>query len=341
MKIDPDSYDSEEVSLSKKKMKNFKTIKSYSDLIKGCKLGRLTFVASDLFHVNYKSQVIPCTIKGTLKKELKQNKDRLSCGDFVYFDLDKKQIVSLKPRTTVLMRENPSQKHRNQILATNIDTLLITASLREPLLNPYFIDLYLITAQRANLNPIIVINKTDLKTDDLDERDLLKQLIKQYKQLNIPLVCMSAKQHQGFDELKTIMKDKASVFAGQSGVGKSSLINEIIKTYGIDALKVSPVSEKNQKGTHTTTTSMLIELVDGGYCVDTPGIQSLSFNEIKVDEIKGYFCELNDIGCQYNDCLHINEEGCQIERALERKQVSPLRLKSYHRLLEEIKKDKK
>lgn len=341
MKVDPDSFEFKEEKHSIKKMKNFKTIKSSTKFLDKYKLGRLTFATSDLFHVNYQNENILCSLKGTLKKELKQKKSRLACGDFVYFDEKKKSIIALKERETTLMRENPSQKHRNQILATNIDTILITASIKEPLLNPYFIDLYLITAQRSNLTPVIVINKMDLQPADEDEKKLFNEFVNQYKKLDIPIIQMSAKEHKGLEEIKEHMNLKASVFAGQSGVGKSSIINALFDKFSVDTLKTSPVSEKNLKGTHTTTASKLIQLEGGGFCVDTPGVQSLSFKELDIEQIKDYFIEFKDIGCKFCDCLHINEDGCQIKRAVEDHSVSLLRLKSYYRLLEEVKKERK
>jgi len=235
------------------------------------------------------------------------------------------------------MRQNPSHKHKDQILATNIDLLLITSSILEPQINPYLIDLYLIAAQRAGLKPVILINKMDLLKSKQDpkkvkkEKALIKTLQAQYKKLDIPMIFVSADSLKGCSDLKETMKDKASVFSGESGVGKSSLINAL----GKSKLKVAPVSLR-RKGTHTTTSSQLLELETGGWCVDTPGIQSFGFKNLEPDQIKYFFPEFDQLNCKFSDCKHVKEKGCGLQEALEKKLISPLRLDSYYRILEEV-----
>lgn len=312
----------------KRPLKN--VIKDKEDLL----LGRVIFVSPESVHVHHNENDYFCSIKGTLKKELKDNKNRLCPGDLVYFDPEKNQIAGLKNRKTYLNRQNPSQKYQEQILAANIDLLLITTSIQEPGLNPYLIDLYIISARYFKLEPIIIINKMDLLSDVelANAKELINQLKDQYQRLKIPILFVSAKTREGFKELESIMKEKASVFSGASGVGKSSLINALEKS----SLKVAPVSAKSLKGTHTTTSSKLLKLKLGGFCVDTPGIQSLGFKNFKPIEVRDLFDELSHVGCQFQDCLHLNEKGCKIKEAIEKKEVSLLRLESYHRLLKEI-----
>lgn len=340
MKIDTDLLFEKEPSLSTKKMKNFKKIKQAEPASNGAsKIGRIIFISPEIFQVQLGKELFACSLKGTLKKELKQKKDRLACGDLVQFDPEKKVILHLEPRKTILMRENPSHKFKEQVLATNIDLLLITASILEPSINPYLIDLYLITAQKAGLLPVILINKIDLLNKESEkaqqEKEITEQLKKQYEALNIPFLSVSASTLEGFKELSDLMKDKASVFSGESGVGKSSLINSL----GKSKIKVAPVSAKS-KGVHTTTSSQLLELQSGGFCVDTPGIQSLSFKTLTLDEVKHYFPEFDVLNCKFSNCNHRNEKGCGLNDALEKKIVSPLRLESYYRILDEIEKYK-
>jgi ribosome biogenesis GTPase len=342
MKIDPDLLFEKEPSLASKKMKNFKKIKQAEpDSHADAKIGRIIFISPEIFQVQLGKELFACSLKGTLKKELKQKKDRLACGDLVQFDPEKKVILHLEPRKTILMRQNPSHKFKEQVLATNIDLLLITASILEPSINPYLIDLYLITAQKAGLIPIILINKIDLLNTKTQpekaekEKQITEQLKEQYEALNIPFLSISASTLEGFKELRALMKDKASVFSGESGVGKSSLINSLRKS----KIKVAPVSAKS-KGVHTTTSSQLLELQSGGFCVDTPGIQSLSFKTLALNEVKHYFPEFDQIDCKFSDCNHRNEKGCGLKEALEKKIVSPLRLESYYRILAEIEQHK-
>ncbi len=337
MKIDPDDHLGEDPFIQKMKPRN-KLNKQKKDVTGPIKQGRVLFLSPDAIHLaDEKKEIVVCSLKGTLKKQLKQTKDRLACGDLVFFNPQKQVITELLPRKTILMRQNPSQKHKDQILATNIDLLLITTSVVEPKLNPYLIDLYIMAAKRSGLEPILLINKVDLLKKKKcpqkakSEKKLLAQLIQQYQALDIPVLEISAVSLEGFSSLKTLMKDKASVFSGESGVGKSSLINVLSKS----KLKVAPVSSK-QKGTHTTTSSQLLSLNDGGFCVDTPGIQSFGFNHLKPTDIKQFFPEFKTLKCRFSNCNHQDELGCGIKEALEKKEISPLRLDSYYRILSEL-----
>lgn len=341
MPIDIDALDDEFEAFEERSMRTTK-LKKHSKKNMSLVIGRVIFISPESVHISYKNKIFLCSIKGTFKKRLKQNKDRICCGDLAHFDPEKKVIEKLDPRKTVLMRQNPSQKFQKQILATNVDQILITASILEPELNPYLIDLYVISAQRSNLKPIILINKLDLiqskkqPQSTKKKKDLIAQLKEQYKPLGIPVISVSATNLEGFKELQELMKDKASVFSGESGVGKSSLINAIEKI----SLKVGHVSTRSHKGMHTTTSSKLLPLKFGGWCVDTPGIQSLGFKNIPLIEVRNCFPELICCGCKFSDCLHQKENGCAIEEALEKKEVSQLRLGSYYKLLEEVQSER-
>ncbi len=333
MPIDLDEYEdhfNDQVVHSKK-------IRSRDSKNLTLQLGRITTISPEVFHVFFENKSYPCSLKGTLKKQLKQQNDRICCGDVVFFDPERKVIEKLQERKSILMRENPSYEHLDQILATNVDQLLITASVLQPELNPYLIDLYIMSAQSANLTPVVLINKVDLlkakalSHEAQQEKKLLESLKEQYHKLGITVICVSAKNLEGFKELQLVMKDKASVFSGESGVGKSSLINAIEKS----DLKVGKVSSKNFKGMHTTTASKLLPLKFGGWCVDTPGIQSLGFKKLSPLEIRNHFPELINCGCKFSDCLHQEEKGCQIKESIEKNLVYELRLASYYRLLNE------
>lgn len=336
MKIDPELLEDKEPSYTRKKMKKV-GIKTGKAQTEGLQEGRVIFLTPDAIHVYHDKEIHNCTLKGNLKKELKANRNRLACGDLVDFDPEKKVIVALKDRKTVLMRQNPSNKFKEQILATNIDLLLITASVVEPKINPYLLDLYLIAAQRSGLKPVILINKVDLlkckkqPARAKGEKKLLDALKEQYKNLGIPILEVSALSLDGFKELHELMKDQACVFSGESGVGKSSLINSLEQS----RLKVSEVSAKS-KGTHTTTSSMLLQLKSGGWCVDTPGIQSLGFKDLKAEEVKYFFPEFASLECKFANCIHQNEKGCALKDAVENNTVSKHRLDSYLRILDEL-----
>ncbi len=335
-KIDYRSFEEEEnIPPGVRKMKSFdKVRKNESQPDSDLPSGRVIEISPEAYYVHAENKVYPCQLKGTVKKMLRESNDRIACGDRVLFDPKTKHIVSPEKRSSVLMRRNPSQKHRKQILAANIDLLCITSSVINPPPDPYLIDLYLIAAQKEGLQPVIVINKTDLLPRDESSKEvrLLKELEEQYLHLGIPFLCVSAHTGEGLETLRNIRKDHAPVFSGASGVGKSSLLNRLESI----SLKIAPVGEKSGKGRHTTTSSKLFLLKNGGWCVDTPGIQSFSVNDLHREELSDYFPEFSALSCKFHDCRHNGEAGCSLPEKPDKKVIYPLRLKSYTRLLKEL-----
>src|SRR5215213_2506509 len=226
-------------------------------------------------------------------------------------------IERVEPRHGVLTR---ASRRREQVLVANVDQLIIVMSLVEPDLKPHLIDRYLATAQQGGLAPILCLNKSDLV-----EHANLQPLIGAYTQLG---VLTSAKSGDGVDRLRELLKDRATVFSGQSGVGKSSLLNAIQP--GL-ALKVSTVSELTQKGRHTTTTAELIKLDFGGWVVDTPGVRQLQLWDVIPEEVEGYLPEFRPFValCAFPDCTHTHETKCAVKRAVGRRQIGARRYHSY------------
>jgi ribosome biogenesis GTPase len=192
------------------------------------------------------------------------------------------------------------------------------------------------------MEPLIVINKIDLLENQEEndplflarEKECYEQALRAYAAVGIPLISVSTMHGTGIEELRQAMRDKASVFSGQSGVGKSSLINAIT---GLQ-LRIGEIVEKTKKGTHTTTTTHLIPLEFGGWCVDTPGIKSFGVWDLEHEEVEGYFPEIHHLGldCKFADCTHTQEEQCAVLKALEEGKLSPLRFESYHALRESV-----
>lgn len=280
-----------------------------------------------------------CALRGILKKEKRMSKNLIAVGDEVIIqELDKEpQIAQILPRKTVLSRADNLSRKKEQVIAANIDQVFITASILEPIFKPFLIDRYLIAAYKGNLDPIILITKMDL-IDALEEgkKEEALQSIETINSiatsLGIPIVYFSIKTLAGLDELKKHLGTKTSVFSGQSGVGKSSIINLITNTIQ----QIAPVVAKTAKGSHTTTQAIMLPLKDTeGFCVDTPGIRSFGLWEIDRNDIRRYFKEIDEAGqlCKYPDCLHLSEPDCNVKILCEEGKINSLRFESYCALI--------
>lgn len=187
------------------------------------------------------------------------------------------------------------------------------------------------------MEPIIVINKIDLLDESPEEKELVEISLKTYLELGIRCLCVSVKTGEGIKELCKLMKEKTSVFSGQSGTGKSSLINQVTGS----SLKIGELIAKTAKGSHTTTSTSLLRLEGGGFCIDTPGIRSFGVWNLSADEITAYFEEIAEAAtsCRFSGCSHTEEEGCAVLKAMEEGKISPFRLLSYFSLLETLQKE--
>lgn len=307
--------------------------------------GRVLSINPQGIIVDWQGEKISCVLKGLLKKEKTHAKNLVAVGDFVLFEKMAEGegiIAHVKPRNTILSRADNLSRRKEQLIAVNIDQVIITASVVHPPLKSSIIDRYIIAARKGGMKPLIVINKIDLLEDEENydpiflakERLIYKEAVQAYAAARVPLISLSTVQGAGMEELKKAMHDKSSVFSGQSGVGKSSLINAIT---GL-RLRVGEVIEKTKKGAHTTTTTQLIPLEFGGWCVDTPGIKSFGVWNLDREEVEGYFPEIHDLGlaCKFSDCTHTHEEQCAVLKALEEERLSLLRYESYQALRESV-----
>lgn len=229
-------------------------------------------------------------------------------------------IERVEPRRGVLTR---ASRRREHVIVANVDQLLIVMSLVQPDLKPHLIDRYLATAQKGGLNAVLALNKADL-TDTVE----LQPTIGLYAQLGVPVILCSARTGYGIDRLREQLRGRSTVFSGQSGVGKSSLLNAVQP--GL-ALAVKSVSEVNQKGRHTTTYSQLIKLNFGGWVVDTPGVRQLQLWDARPEEMEGYFPEFRPYVplCGFPDCTHTHEKGCAVKDAVARRHITARRYHSY------------
>lgn len=299
--------------------------------------GRVISIQSQGVEVDSNGKIYNCQLRGLLKRDISEDKNLLVIGDFVLFTPlpnDEGSIQHVEPRKSFLARADNLSRRKQQLIAANIDQVLITVSVVFPPLKPYLVDRYIIAARKGNMEPVLVVNKIDLLASHEDEKELAEEFIQAYRKSGIKVFPVSSETKEGLKPLLEYMDGKTSVFSGQSGVGKTSLINEVL---GVN-LKVGKATMKTGKGAHTTTTASLIPLPTGGFCIDTPGIRSFGVWNLTAEEIRSYFPDILEVGlnCQFPDCTHIHETQCRVIEAVEKGQLSPLRYASYVYLINSL-----
>lgn len=296
--------------------------------------GRVLAIHAHGLSVQHENLVYLCTLRGELKKEITKIKNLVTVGDFVFFDPKEGTIFQIDQRYSFLSRKEHLNQKQEQLIAANIDQVLITASIAEPPLKPALVDRYIIATYKGGMQPVILINKIDLLQDKEDEKILLEQFLQIYASLGITVIPISVVSNEGIEALKGQMKDKASVFSGQSGVGKSSLINAVA---GL-ALPTKEIIRKTKKGAHTTSSAQLLPLAFGGWCIDTPGIRSFGIWDLKIEDLELYFPEISELGktCKFKNCSHTHEPDCTVRDAAFHGVIPKLRFDSYLKLLDEI-----
>jgi ribosome biogenesis GTPase / thiamine phosphate phosphatase len=256
----------------------------------------------------------------------------LTVGDQVLLVKEKEGvdlfIRKVLERKTKLSRPGPpDREHREQILAANIDRVVVVASIIQPEFNPGFVNRYMMICAANEIPMILVLNKSDL-FDQIDE------LIESYSPYVERLILCSAISGQGLEELRGALRGCHSVLTGQSGVGKSSLINALFLN---NEAETGEVREKDGKGRHTTTSSTLFKLDEDSWVIDTPGIRRLGFWQMEVVELALMFPYFREIKpCRFNDCLHINEPGCEVLKALENGSLAKFCYDSYLRIFQTL-----
>ncbi|MCK5881229.1 MAG: small ribosomal subunit biogenesis GTPase RsgA [Sinobacterium sp.] len=269
-------------------------------------------------------QVIKCHIRANI--------DSITVGDKAIWRSTPEGrgvVVAIEPRTSEIIRPDGLGKLKSA--AANIDQVFIVIA-TEPEAHPTLIDRYLLACEHAGIEAAIVLNKCDLHVSDE-----LVVLLETYTKLGYPTFNISAKDETGFDTLRDLLKDKTSIFAGQSGVGKSSMINALLPDADV---KTGVLSEHVVKGRHTTTTSILHCLNEGGYIIDSPGIREFHLYHFSHHEIYAGFIELRGLAeqCRFRDCRHIAEPGCAITEFIKDGGLAPTRAHSLNYILNAVEK---
>lgn len=279
---------------------------------------------------------VACRVKGNFRIKGIRTTNPVAVGDHVIIAHaadDADYIVAVEPRRNYIIRRASNLSKESHILATNLDTAYLVASLRDPLTPTTFIDRFLATAEAYDIPGAIILNKSDIW--DEDDRELAQGIKYLYESIKYPVYMVSAKTGEGLGALKEKLKEKVSLFAGNSGVGKSSLINAIVPGAN---LKTGKISDLHHTGMHTTTFSEMISLPEGGEIIDIPGIRGFGTIDFDAKEVSHYFPEIFAYGkeCRYSDCKHINEPGCSVIPAVLDHRISESRYASYLSILEEI-----
>lgn len=240
-------------------------------------------------------------------------------------------ITEVYARNNYIIRASPHSRFKSHIVAANLDQAVLMATLRSPKTSQGFIDRYLVTAAAYHVPAAIIFNKADLyRAKELERFDALRQI---YEQMDYPVVLTSALDQSGLPDIQAVFKDKTSLIAGHSGVGKSTLINELIPGLG---LRTQLVSGSSGKGLHTTTFAEMFELPFGGQIIDTPGIRELGIVDLEKAELSHYFLDMQPYiaQCRFNNCLHVNEPGCAVKEAVAEEKINLSRYESYLMMLE-------
>jgi ribosome biogenesis GTPase len=277
-----------------------------------------------------------CTIKGKFRLKGIRTTNPVAVGDHVEFELDEKTstgiVTNIKERTNYIIRKSVNLSHQSHILAANIDQAVLMVTIAYPETYLEFIDRYLLSAEAYRIPTVIVFNKTDLYNNDQKQR--LQQTLEIYQNIGYECTPVSVVKNDNIEQVKRILKNKVSVLSGISGVGKSTLINNIDPALN---LKTQEISEHHKTGKHVTTFPEMHKLSIGGFVIDTPGIRAFGLAGVQKDEIFHFFPEIFEAShnCKFHNCLHVHEPGCAVINAVENGAISESRYKSYINILEE------
>jgi len=277
--------------------------------------------------------LVPCKIKGNFRLKGIRSTNPIAVGDKVLFKENQEgtaYITEIEDRKNYIIRKASNLSKQSHILAANLDLVLLVVTLHHPDTSTTFMDRFLASAEAYRIPVCLVFNKCDLY--NAEEMNEVRKLQTVYREMQYGCCTISVKEGWGVAELRSILKNKVTLLAGHSGVGKSALLNLLIP--GAEA-KTAPISDVHDSGMHTTTFSELFDLPEGGALIDIPGVKGFGTFDFDRAEVSHYFRELFKVGagCRYSDCTHTKEPGCAVLTALQEGKVAESRYQSYLSML--------
>ena len=280
-------------------------------------------------------QLVDCKIKGNFRLKGIRSTNPVAVGDRVTIVPNQEGtafITAIHDRRNYIIRKSSNLSKQSHNIAANVDLAVLVVTVNYPQTATTFIDRFLASAEAYRIPVVLVFNKTDLLTDE--ELHYQQMMIDLYDTVGYEAIALSAETGEGMEKLEAALKDKTTVMSGNSGVGKSTLINRLIP--GVN-LKTAEISDAHNQGMHTTTFSEMLQLPSGGYIIDTPGIRGFGTFDIEPEELTSYFKEIFHFSkdCRFNNCTHTHEPGCAVLKALEEHYIAESRYQSYLSMMDD------
>lgn len=284
---------------------------------------------------------INCKVKGNFRIRGIRTTNPVAVGDRVDITVNPDGnafITAIEPRDNYIIRKAINLSKESHIIAANIDQAFLVVTLAHPVTSTTFIDRFLATAEAYRVKTILLINKTDLLTEE-EDKEYLEAVTYLYRSIGYEVMHVSGLTGEGIDKLRERISDKISLFSGNSGVGKSTIINDLLPGLG---LRTAAISDIHDTGMHTTTFSGMFPVPGGGWIIDTPGIKGFGTIDFERGEIAHFFPDIFEIShdCRYNNCTHTHEPGCAVLKALDEHRIAQSRYNSYLSILDDLNPDK-
>ena len=281
------------------------------------------------------NQLVECKIKGNFRLKGIRSTNPVAVGDRVSITPNQEGtafITSIEDRKNYIIRKSPNLSKQSHIIAANVDQAFLVVTINRPVTSTTFIDRFLASAEAYRVPVVLLFNKKDALEDE--EREYQQMMIDLYETVGYQCLAISAANGSGMDKVRELLAGKTTVLSGNSGVGKSTLINSLLPDV---QLKTAEISDAHNAGTHTTTFSEMLELPEGGYIIDTPGIKGFGTFDIEPEELTSYFKEIFHFSkdCRFNNCTHTHEPGCAVLKAVEEHYIAQSRYLSYLNMLED------